>query len=85
MKATYVSVWDGGTEVRSSCDFFPSTLNVSNIETVDVDVDDECLVREYIELPDGTEVDTFNDEDSGRTIASGVNQDETDARRAEDY
>jgi len=74
MKATYVSVWDGGVEVRTSCEYDSETLDVTDIESADVDGLDN-LEREHIELPDGTEIergdftidgdtdDTLSDED----------------------
>lgn len=77
MKATYVTVWDSGLEIRTECAYDPQTLNVSNIESVDIEVGDDTLDREYVELPDGTIIDTFNDEDNGRTIADGT-MDEAD-------
>ena len=58
MKATYVSVWDGGTEISSNCEYDPITTNVTLIGSVAVDLDDlEFLEREYIILPDGTEIE----------------------------
>lgn len=56
MKVIYVSVWDGGQDVRTSCDYNPETKDVTNIESVDVNGLDVCE-REYIELPDGTEIE----------------------------
>ena len=53
MEAIYVSVWDGGIEVRSKCQYDTETYNVTDIYSVDVDGLDICE-REYIELPDGT-------------------------------
>ena len=58
MKAKYVSVWDGGVEVKSNCDYNPTNKGVSNIETIDIDGLD-ILDDEYILLPDGTEVRDF--------------------------
>ena len=58
MKAKYVSVWDGGVEVKSNCDYNPTNKEVSNIETIDIDGLD-ILDDEYILLPDGTEVRDF--------------------------
>lgn len=56
MKATYVSVWDGGTEVATSCNFDPQTKNITDVEMVDGDGLD-ALEREFVRLPDGTEID----------------------------
>lgn len=58
MKAKYVSVWDGGVEVKSNCDYNPTNNEVSDIETIDIDGLD-ILDDEYILLPDGTEVRDF--------------------------
>lgn len=63
MTAIYVSVWDGGVEVKTSCDYNVENRTVSDIDSADVDVDN--LEREYVQLDDGTEItvmdfDTFN-------------------------
>lgn len=54
---TFVSVWDGGTEIRTNALFNPETKLVHDIEVVDgVDEDGEeveLLDRQYIELPSG--------------------------------
>jgi len=57
-KATYVSVWDDGIEVKTSCQFNTETKEVTDIEQVDVTGLD-ILDREYVLLPDGTEVEDF--------------------------
>lgn len=54
-KATYVSVWDDGIEVRSGCMFNKETYDVSDIEMVDLQGVD-ILIDEYIELSDGTQI-----------------------------
>jgi hypothetical protein len=60
--ATYVSSWDGGTEIESSCMFDTETNEVTDIESVDVDhMDLNVCEREYIVLPDGTELDVEQD------------------------
>lgn len=56
MKATYISVWDGGVEISTSCEFDPETKNITDIKSADVN-GLEVLEREYIVLPDGTEID----------------------------
>jgi len=56
MEAIYVSVWDGGTEISTKCNFDPQTKNVTDVESADVDGLDS-LDREYIILPDGTEIE----------------------------
>lgn len=58
MDAIYVSVWDGGTEIRSKCKYDETNKIVSDIETVAVDGLD-ILDEEYIELADGTRLDDF--------------------------
>jgi hypothetical protein len=58
VNATYVSVWDGGTEIRTKCRFNTQTNIVSDIEQSDVGGVD-ILDREYVELEDGTEIDNF--------------------------
>lgn len=55
MKATFVSVWDFGIEVKSDCEYDPESKTVSDIELVHVDGLDMCIT-EYILLPDGTEL-----------------------------
>ena len=54
---TYVSVWDGGTEIRTGALFNPETRLVHDIEIVEgVDEDGEeveILDRQYIELASG--------------------------------
>lgn len=61
MKATYVSVWDNGSDrVISSCEFNPETKEVTDIEVVDVDdLDLNYLDEEYIELPTGEIIKDF--------------------------
>jgi hypothetical protein len=72
IKAEYVSVWDGGTVITTMCDFNPETKTASNIESVDVDVDDEVLIKEYVQLFESEElILTFKDEDNGRSIVDG--------------
>jgi hypothetical protein len=56
MKAKYVSVWDGGVEIRTDCEYDPEIRNVTDIELSDVN-GLEVLEREYIVLPDGTEIE----------------------------
>lgn len=58
MKATYVSIWDGGVRVETNCEFNPETKEVTDVDSVDVDGVDICD-EEFIELPDGTEIKTF--------------------------
>lgn len=53
--ATFVSVWDGGTAVRTDCKFDEETKRAFDIDTADVDGLDS-LDEEYVELGDGTEI-----------------------------
>lgn len=53
IKATYVSVWDEGTTIRSKCLYNPIILDVSEVEQIDAE-GLELLTDEYLELPDGT-------------------------------
>ncbi|TXG76177.1 hypothetical protein E6Q11_05090 [Candidatus Dojkabacteria bacterium] len=53
VKATYVSVWDGGVELSSNCLFDTETKVVSDIDEV-YDVDVDVLEEERLELVDGT-------------------------------
>jgi hypothetical protein len=65
LNATFVSVWDGGTEIRSNCHYDPTTNTVSNIEDVDVD-GIEVLDKEYVEYG-GRTITAFTMED-GRLV-----------------
>lgn len=57
--ATYVSVWDGGIEIRSRCKFNPQTKIVSHIEPSEVE-GVEILENEYVELADGSRLTEEN-------------------------
>jgi len=46
MQATFVSVWDGGIEIRTKCKFNLETGEVSEIHSVNANV--EVLEDEYI-------------------------------------
>ena len=71
MNATYVSVWDGGEEIRTSCQFNPQTKHATDIESADVDgMDLEILDEEYIELTNGEIIKTFTT-DEGRNVVDG--------------
>ncbi len=61
-KATFVSVWDGGTEVRTNCLYDADTNTAFDIETADVNGLD-ILDEQFIELADGTEIRDFECED----------------------
>ena len=56
IEATYVSVWDGGIEVRTKCKYDTVIFDVTDIESADVDGLD-VLEREYLILPNGTEIE----------------------------
>jgi hypothetical protein len=53
--ATYTSVWDGGVEVASPCKYDADERRVFAIADADVS-GVESLEREYVTLPDGTEL-----------------------------
>jgi hypothetical protein len=55
VEATYVAVWDGGTEVRTPCKWDTAKRVAFDIETADVQ-GVEVLEREFVELPGGTTV-----------------------------
>lgn len=75
IKATYVSVWDGGTEIRTSCEYTPETRTASNIETIN-DVEDlDFLDEEFIELRNGEIIKDFTDADNDRKIVNGQLED----------
>ncbi len=75
MLATYVSVWDGGEEIRTLCDYDPETNTASNIEQCD-DVEDlDILEEEYIELPSGTIIRSFYNADTDEQIEGGQKDD----------
>ena len=56
VKAQYISVWDGGVTIATDCLFDVEANEVYDIESVDVDGLDICE-REYVLLPDGTEIE----------------------------
>jgi hypothetical protein len=58
--ATYTSVWDGGVEVSSPCKYDADERRVFDIAGADVS-GVESLEREYVILPDGTELDEDDD------------------------
>lgn len=71
ISAEYVSIWDGGTEIRSSCIFDPVNKTVENIDVVDVGGLDSCD-DEFVEwYQDGEykilHVDEFINLDIGET------------------
>jgi len=61
IKATYVSVWDNGSDrIESSCTFNTQTKEVTDIEQVDVDeLDLNYLDEEFIELSSGEVIKDF--------------------------
>lgn len=60
IKASFVSVWDGGTQIVSPCRFNDVTKDVEEIESVEVGESVDVLEDEFVLLPDGTEVRDFN-------------------------
>lgn len=75
VNATYVSVWDNGYEVATSCKFNKVTHEVTDIETSDKVEDFNTLNREFIRLDDGAEIDSFIDEEE-RIVINGEYIDE---------
>jgi hypothetical protein len=75
MKATYVSVWDNGSDrVSSSCEFNPETKEVTDIEVVDVEERGlNYLDEEYIELPTGEVIRDFIRD--GLNVVDGIIED----------
>jgi hypothetical protein len=72
INATYVSVWDESTPIRTSCKFNVETNMVSDIESVDVEeLDLDFLSEEYVEIPDGTVIKSFYNLDIGGYVANG--------------
>ena len=69
MKATYVSVWDGGIEVESNCTFDTKTKIVDDIEIVGVQ-DLTFFDSHYVRLPDGEQLECDYDEDNN-IVAEG--------------
>jgi hypothetical protein len=61
-KATYVTVWDGGIEIRTQCLFDKESSTVYDVESVEVNGLD-VLEEEFVELSDGTEIRNFLNED----------------------
>lgn len=60
IKAIYISVWEAQGEIQTSCDYNPETKEVTNVEVVDLEDDDDILMDEYIWLSTNEEVRSFN-------------------------
>ena len=60
IKCTFVSVWDGNVILRSRAVYHKDDHSVEVLETHDVDGLD-TLNREYIQLPDGNELEVCRD------------------------
>lgn len=56
IRVTYVSVWDGGQTIRTPGEYDPETGKAYSLDTVDAP-EVESLDREYIELPDESELE----------------------------
>lgn len=60
IKAIFVSVWDGGTVISTSCMFNPKTNDATDIVQADVSgMDLETLDEQYVELPNGEKITEF--------------------------
>lgn len=56
VNAEYVTTWNDGTELRSTCEYDPATKQVTNVIPVDVTLDPALAMdREFVVLGDGTE------------------------------
>ena len=53
---TFSSVWDDGTEITADAIYDPTTGRIE-AETSDSEPGSDCLEQEYIQLPDGTEIE----------------------------
>ena len=74
IRATFVSVWDGSTEIETSCKFNPETKEVTDIKSTD-DVEDlDILFEEYVVLPTGEIIKDFNYD--GCEVVDGQKQNE---------
>ena len=64
MKANFISVWDGGTQIITSCEYDEKTKIVSNIEQADVDdIELNILDDEFVQLENGDRITDFIIED----------------------
>jgi hypothetical protein len=61
--ATYTTHFQDGTIVSSACVYDQATGQISDVEIVDADVD-SSVEREYVTLPDGTEIEIAGDGES---------------------
>ena len=68
-------MWDGGIRIESECDYDETTNTVSNVESVDPGDVDICM-EQFIELPDGTQIKTFGDDDTLTNYKDGQPLDE---------
>lgn len=59
MKAKFITIWDGGVEVETDCQYNAATGEVFDIEVFDGDEVEELetLDRTFIRLEDGVELD----------------------------
>lgn len=64
--AYFISVWDGGVTLTTACNYNPETKVVSDIDSVDVDV--EILEEEYVVFNDIEIRDFINADDFSITI-----------------
>lgn len=59
MNAIFVSVWDGGIEIETACQYNPITKDTTDIDSVDVeDMDLDILDEQYI-LFNGDKITEF--------------------------
>ncbi len=73
--AIFVSVWDGGDEIRNSCKFNLETNDAFDIESVDFE-SLEMLDEQYVELPNGEVIKTFTIEGNQKVVNGMEEEDE---------
>lgn len=72
--ATYVSVWDCGTEIHTSCEFNSETNEVQNIESTDEGIEDLDVCEEEHVVFNGEIIKDFCDLDNDRRIVNGIEE-----------
>lgn len=73
INAKFVSVWDDGIEIKTSCRYCKSSNTAFDIETADVN-GVEVLQEQYVELPDGTQIHDFNTEEDDELSATDIDE-----------
>jgi len=73
INAQFVSVWDDGVEIKTSCRYCKSSNTAFDIEIADIN-GVEILQEQYVELPDGTQIHDFNTEEDDELSASDIDE-----------